>query len=152
MCNRPYRNVEEMNIALINNHNSIVTEEDITIHLGDFIWKGLNFDDIVYQLNGFHIFVKGNHDKAYPNKTIALKNYFKYEIKENQIFEFEYLNKRFVACHYPFYPQEWNGGYRNIMHFYGHVHKELASLENIAYHVGVDTNNWHPVNVKNFIK
>lgn len=147
MCDRPYTTVEEMNRALIDNHNAIVTEDDITIHLGDFVWKGLTFDDIVYQLNGFHIFVKGNHDHSYPTAGHAIKNYFKYEILENQIFEFEYLKKRFVACHYPFYPQEWNGGYRNIKHLYGHVHKKLASLENIAYHVGVDTNDWKPVDL-----
>lgn len=148
MCRRPYANVEEMNNALIDNHNSLVTEDDLTIHLGDFIWKGVAFDDIVYQLKGYHIFVKGNHDKAYPTQKHAKENYFKYEILENQIFEFEYLKQRFVACHYPLL--EWNGSFRNSVHFYGHTHR-VANFEKNSYHVGVDTNSWKPVNLKNFI-
>lgn len=147
LCKRPFYNVEEMNATIIENHNAFVSEDDVTIHLGDFIWKGLNFDDVVYQLKGFHIFLKGNHDHAYPQQSHAKKNYFKYEILDNQIFEFEYLKKRFVACHYPMY--EWNGSFRGSIHLYGHTHKEL-NLTN-AHHVGVDTNNFIPVNLKKFI-
>jgi calcineurin-like phosphoesterase family protein len=145
MCDRPYRNVEEMNIALINNHNSIVTEDDITIHLGDFIWKSVGFDDIVYQLNGTHIFIKGNHDKSYPSQEYAHIHRHKYSIRENQIFEFEYLKRRFVACHYPMV--EWNGSFHNSIHLYGHTHRDLNYAVN-SYHVGVDTNEWKPINLK----
>ncbi len=141
LCSRPYSNIQEMNEALVTNHNNVVTEEDITIHLGDFIWKGLKFDDIVYQLNGYHIFVKGNHDHSYPSS----KRNYKYEILENQIFEFIYLGKKYVSCHYPLV--EWNGSFHNNIHFYGHTHK-VAHHHNNAYHVGVDTNNWTPVNIK----
>lgn len=148
MCNRPYYSVDEMNEALINNHNCIVGDDDITIHLGDFIWKGLKFDDIVYQLNGYHIFIKGNHDHAYPSPRKDAK----YEILENQILEFKYLKKRFVACHYPFYPREWNGGYHRYINLYGHTHRRIEAVDNAGgYHVGVDTNDWKPVNLNKFI-
>lgn len=148
MANRPYDSVEKMDRELINNHNSIVSEDDTTIHLGDFIWKGHKFDDIVFQLNGFHIFIKGNHDHEYPSESYAKNNYFKYKILNNQIFEFEYMKKKFVACHYPIYQNEWNGGYRNSIHFYGHTHRDLEL--NNAFHVGVDTNEWKPINLTNF--
>jgi calcineurin-like phosphoesterase family protein len=148
ICDRPYTSVGDMDQALIHNHNSIVSNDDITIHLGDFIWKGHNFNHIVYQLNGFHIFIRGNHDHSYPSKQIADTNTDKYVILENQIFEFEYLKKYFVACHYPMI--EWNQSFRGSVHLYGHTHKVVEGSKN-SYHVGVDTNNWQPVEVSKFV-
>lgn len=37
-CNRPFSNVEEMDETLIANHNSIVNENDITIHGGILLY------------------------------------------------------------------------------------------------------------------
>ena len=37
LCNRPYKDLEEMHIALINNWNSVVTNEDDVYILGDFL-------------------------------------------------------------------------------------------------------------------
>ena len=142
-CDRPYENTTDMDNGLITNHNSIVSENDTTIHLGDFIWKGYKFEEIINQLNGFHIFIKGNHDHSYPKPTKG----HKYQVLENQILEFEYMKKRFVACHYPLY--EWNGSFRGSKHFYGHSHKE-RQIKN-AYHVGVDTNEYLPINLKTFL-
>lgn len=146
---RPCKNVAEMNETLIKNHNSVVTNDDVTIHLGDFIWSGSKFDDIVFQLNGFHIFLRGNHDGSYPTHSHAFEHSFKYEILHNQIFEFIYKNFKYVASHYPIY--EWNGYYQDVLHFYGHTHKELDYDEN-AFHVGVDGNNLTPINLNSFLK
>lgn len=35
-CNRPFKDVEEMNEAIINNWNNLVTNDDVIYHLGDF--------------------------------------------------------------------------------------------------------------------
>ena len=35
-CNRPFKDVNEMNKIIINNWNNIVTENDTVYHLGDF--------------------------------------------------------------------------------------------------------------------
>ena len=48
-----------------------------------------------------------------------------------------------VCCHYPMV--EWNGYYRNVLHFYGHIHNSFGNETNQymskvknAYNVGVD--------------
>ena len=35
-CNRPFKSVEEMNEAIINNWNKLVKKNDLIYHLGDF--------------------------------------------------------------------------------------------------------------------
>ncbi len=37
-CNRPFKDVKEMNETLINNWNSIVTNKDIVYHLARFLF------------------------------------------------------------------------------------------------------------------
>ena len=135
---RPFKDVEEMNEVMISNLNKVVGENDEVIHLGDFVWKG-NFFDYLNRLNGFHTFLKGNHDHCYPTRLEG-RNYL---IRKNQIFEFTYKENYYVACHYPFYEKEWNRGYRKSIHLYGHTHRDL-NIKN-AVHVGVDTNNFTPV-------
>lgn len=147
LCNRPYESIIEMNEDIINRHNSEVDENSITIHLGDFMWKGgkSDFENLVKRLNGYHIFIKGNHDHAYPSPCKKEK----YEILENQIFEFMYGKHRIVACHYPLY--EWNGMYKGSFHFYGHTHKTIPRPETgIRIHAGVDSNEYYPFSVSIF--
>ena len=63
-CNRPYASVEEMNNALIDNWNSVVKNDDLVIHLGDFA-LGRTIQDIkkhLDKLNGNKILILGNHD------------------------------------------------------------------------------------------
>jgi len=142
LCNRPFSDATEMDIALIDNHNNVVGHSDTTIHLGDFVWKG-DFMNIVNSLNGTHIFIRGNHDHLMSSAMETSK----YTVLNNQIYEFRENKKHFVCCHYPIL--EWNGFYKGAVHLYGHTHKELGYNKN-ASHVGVDGNNWTPININTF--
>lgn len=51
--------------VLENNWNSIIGDQDIVFHLGDFAWKHIS--DISNQLNGRKILLKGNHDRSKPS-------------------------------------------------------------------------------------
>lgn len=68
-CNRPFKDVDDMNNKLIHNWNQRVKEDDIVYHLGDFCFKGGVEGGISKpqywenQLNGKIIHIKGNHDK-----------------------------------------------------------------------------------------
>lgn len=61
-----------------------------------------------------------------------------------------------VCCHYPMV--EWNGYYRNVLHFYGHVHNtfhnettQYASKMKNAYNVGVDIIGFTPRTLEEII-
>ena len=61
--NRPFNSVEEMNKALIDNWNSVVTDKDTVMILGDFCW-GLEDEwiSILNKLRGTKQLILGNHD------------------------------------------------------------------------------------------
>jgi len=64
---KPMRNfarVSEMNRYMIRRHNEVVTKEDTTYHLGDFMFtrRWQDVAGILEQLNGSHVLILGNHD------------------------------------------------------------------------------------------
>lgn len=62
-CNRPFANVEQMNEAMIRNWNSVVGQDDVVFHLGDFCLGGsAEWIMILDRLNGHIHLVLGNHD------------------------------------------------------------------------------------------
>lgn len=129
-CNRPFSSVEEMNNTLIENHNRIVKKNDTTIHAGDFSFKKeAKTQDIIRQLNGNHIFLKGSHDKWLKEKGLFLW--------ENRI-----ENQYVVVCHYAL--RTWPCEHYGSWQLHGHSHGELTSIKN-QYDVGVDCNNFYPV-------
>ena len=61
--NRPFKSVEEMNVALIKNWNRAVKKEDTVFVLGDVSFLGTEKTaDIVSNLNGTKVLIMGHHD------------------------------------------------------------------------------------------
>ena len=63
MCDRPFLSIEEMNAALIDNWNSVVSNDDTVYILGDFIYRS-SISGKVYlrQMKGKKHLIIGNHD------------------------------------------------------------------------------------------
>ncbi len=83
-CNRPFKNVNEMNIAIVNKWNKFVREDDVVYFLGDMTY-GKNHHAIDYwlsKLNGKIFFIRGNHDKDKITKAKELKDNYLLEYKE----------------------------------------------------------------------
>lgn len=79
--NRPFGTIDEMDEALVNNWNSVVSNADHVYHLGDFCW-GKKDDWIKYLklLNGNIHIIKGNHDlKDYPSD---IKKYYETVLRD----------------------------------------------------------------------
>lgn len=130
---RPFETVEEMDNTLIENHNSVVQKNDITIHAGDFtLWKNIKgiYEKYINVLNGKHIFLKGSHD------------YWLQWGKSQQIWE-KHINKHyFVVCHYNM--RTWARSHYNSIQLFGHSHGRLKPTGQ-QHDIGVDNNNFFPL-------
>jgi len=127
-CNRPFKDVEEMNRVLIENWNSVVGKTDTVYHLGDFAFRrtfsGHDGSDLDFesQVNGKVIFLKGNHDSKYPKCII-----------ESMIIRQE--GHRIHLNHYPELANPL------MMSLVGHVHNKWK----VQYHVNANNTMGFPI-------
>ena len=146
-CNRPFKNVNEMNETIINNWNSIVKKDDTVYHLGDFC---LSHDDeiknIFNRLNGNKILIRYEEIgfKVLTHAPIILDEY------------------KIMLSHVPLPDSKIKDGYINL---HGHIHNKKISddypknySENKHINLSVDVTNYKPVsldeinkNIKNII-
>ena len=121
-CNRPFKDVEQMNDVMIANWNSVIGKDDTVFHLGDFcLGSAAEWTKILDRLNGKIYLIMGNHD---------LKN-----IRQGFISRFEHVamqmrieigKKRIYLCHYPFLCFE--GSYKDdVWQLFGHVHTRRSN-------------------------
>ena len=128
--NRPFTSVEEMDDAMIANWNNAVSSGDTVYILGDMCWgKQSRAIEILQQLNGDKVLIKGNHDK------LTNVDYAKQFIKVADYLEIEDAGKHIVLCHYPI--TCFRNQYYGWAHFYGHVHTgfQYNMVENFRYQV-----------------
>lgn len=74
-CDRPFKNVDEMNKKLIENWNKQVRERDHVYILGDFVWNTTSkkdYRELIKELNGNIHLVIGNHDQITTHQAIGL--------------------------------------------------------------------------------
>ncbi len=131
---RPYQNVKEMEEALIEAHNSVVTDNDEWFCLGDFAFTN-DKDDlerIFKALKGrTKRLIRGNHChtavRRLPWDSVAfgaLMNIDKVKVHIN---------------HHPFVAGQWDGAHHGSYHLFGHVHGgHVYDVPVRALDVGVD--------------
>lgn len=148
-CHRPFQSRSEMDQTLIKNWNSVVPEDGIVVHCGDFMLPHnediKEYNKYLNQLHGRVLLLRGNHDRAsldwVSDKLIAVRDQAMIVVDGVKIF----------AQHYPC--AAFNGDY----HVYGHIHT-LADgscygidgdvtkvMRKNTYDVGVDQNGYTPV-------
>lgn len=129
-CNRPFKDVNEMDNVLINNWNGIVKPNDTVLFLGDFAWSKEKY--YKSRLNGNIIHISGNHDKNILIQDLILlknKTYF----------------------HVAHKPEDCYSEY-NLC---GHVHEKWkVKRENgkLWINVGVDVWDYRPISFKEVFK
>lgn len=149
---RPYQDVEEMNVALINNWNAVVAKEDIVYFLGDFAFGHHSLERDSWwlkSLNGRKFMIIGNHDmgfKAHEYKGVGVKiNTVELAIEYWTDVGFErvydqpiVLDNFYILSHHPLDGVNHTQIFANI---HGHTHDVNysggnyfnASVENINY-------------------
>lgn len=150
---RPFKDSEEMDEALIKNFNNTVNANDILYILGDFTMYGSYKKCMKYreQLNCNHIhLVVGNHDKRFYKGYFEIGKPAVYESEQDYL-ELNYHGTRFCLSHYPFL--SWHGREQGAIMCHGHIHSKRRSNEINQWQqlrrfdVGVDANDYTPVSI-----
>jgi len=116
--NRPFKDVNEMNTDLIRRWNARVKEDDTVYILGDFSWSGpQKTEEILKQLTGKKILVKGNHDNRWYRP--GLRKYFEDVCNRLEI-PISGCNYPCTLSHSPVFFHTHQ--HRGAVMLYGHVH------------------------------
>lgn len=149
-CNRPAKDVEEMNALLVERWNSKVGNQDEMYFLGDFAFCGTNkATTILDQLNGKKYWIRGNHDYNLAKKV---GHYFEW-IKDYHVLrihdryqsdsgEWTQYHQAIVLMHFPIL--SWENMQHGSWHLHGHCHGNLQDIGTTRLDIGVDTNNLYP--------
>ena len=129
-CNRPFKNIQEMDEYIINKWNSMIHKHEHVYIIGDFAFK----DHMKYinSLNGKKHLIVGNHDAM--NKECL--NRFE-SVSEQKLIK--YNNRFFVLNHCCM--RTWDDCHRGNIHLFGHSHNRIETY-NLSFDVGMDTNNY----------
>jgi calcineurin-like phosphoesterase family protein len=128
LSKRPFENIEEMDMYLINNWNMNIGEKDRIFHLGDFG----NFKAINLLKFGKMYFLEGNHER----KNNEILSDYRVEYLDNNIIDIDNILIELVHE-----PSKRN---KDIFCLFGHVHK-LSMIKQNALNVGIDCHNYIPI-------
>lgn len=144
-CNRPFKDVPEMNEAMIERWNEKIKRNDRVYHLGDFaLTHKEKLESILDRLNGKIYLIAGNHESS----AIQLRNKFEW-IKEYHELKVPDPDgqggyQRIMLFHYAM--RTWRGEGRGNWSLYGHSHGNLPDLEDkLSFDVGVDAHDFYPL-------
>ena len=116
---RDFDTIEEMNEAIVDGINSVVGQDDVLIHLGDFSFGGFEniqkFRDRII-CKEIHL-ILGNHDTHIENNKGDVQELF---TSVNHYTRLLYKNKTFVLFHFPI--SSWDSLNKGHIHLHGHVH------------------------------
>lgn len=158
-CNRPWnsgkdsdgniivtqKDIEEMNEEMIMRWNSVVPNDGIVYHLGDFALGDRNkIKEILPRLNGKINLIMGNHD----TKSVD----FYYECGFNRVYDHPILLKDFfILSHEPISFLNKNSCFGNI---YGHVHDSdvYKTFSPNSCCVCVERHDYKPISLKYIIE
>lgn len=163
---RPFSSIEEHDETIINNWNSVVSDDDIVIHLGDAVMGPREQNlPVIDRLNGRIILVPGNHDTVSSVESASRRERFRpiYERHFDAIWPECVSLGSVVLSHYPpaeipdhgevdrfsFMRPRTDEGHNVFVHGHSHQTHTHTPLANggVAVNVGVDANNWTPVSI-----
>ena len=169
--NRPWTDVKVMNTELINLWNETVNDNDVVFVVGDFCWTKdwSEKNKIIKLLNGSVIFfVPGNHDNVELYKKVKDKRLR--ILSDNVILYVSGIDEdkptrehEFMVSHCPL--ATWPHFYRGVLNLHGHIHSgprskseidrpgfDLKLKPHLTYDVGVDNNEYKPVEIREILK
>jgi calcineurin-like phosphoesterase family protein len=138
---RPFRDIEEMDEALIANWNAVIRPGDLVYHLGDFALCDVErATKIVARLVGQKYLVFGNHDKVLRKHKPFLGHW----VWQRELTSITVENQKIVLCHFAMLT--WESSHHGTWQLHGHSHGSLPDNPRARrLDVGVDCWGQHPV-------
>jgi calcineurin-like phosphoesterase family protein len=162
--NRPHKSVQEMNEALIENWNLVVTDEDVVWYLGDFSLSASAVGEILPRLNGKEIhLVQGNHDKTFRKSQKWIDQYLEWGFASIQEEHFDTFGTDYLfrLCHFPYkgndhssierYPDKRPTKGKEDYLLCGHIHILWKKKDNML-NVGVDVHDYTPISLEQVLE
>ena len=148
-CERPFENIEDMNYHILGKYLRLVQPQDTVFILGDLtIKRSSSFKptlaEIIKNLPGQKHLVRGNHD--YYTK--------KFYLEECGFLSFnsKIETEKYIIVHDPAdYTSEDLSSQKILIHGHQH-HYEWMRRRDKKFDVGVDGNNFYPVNLEEIKK
>ena len=151
-CDRPFKDINEMNKVIIDNYRKVVNENDEVYFLGDLTMCGPNQRDkvarVMNKLPGTKHLILGNHDRFKPfsyhsmgfsSVHTALRTTFHHD-------SLVFGNAEFYLAHDPAWAQ-----IPLTLWICGHIHNNWKSMKTlkgtIIVNVGVDVHNFKVVSL-----
>jgi len=169
LSNRPFDSLEEMDEALIENHNKIVKPQDIVFHLGDIAEYGEE-EEYFRRCHGHFEIILGNHDNYYTIMRLARSRTNIQSVTDYSLQKFR--QTWFALFHYPI--EDWDQRYKGSIHLHSHTHEKKFKRPNIPvdsaldttikpirfppdlhcnrFHVGVDATDYSPVSLDTILE
>lgn len=129
--NRPFIDLKDMELTLIERWNSVVTNEDKVFIVGDFV-NGKNDLHVVKSLKGDKYLIRGNHDilSNAEYRESGLKEVYDYPI---------IIEGYWILSHEPLYVNK-NMPYVNV---FGHVHNNPSYRDYSSHSICVSVEREH---------
>lgn len=169
LCDRPFKDVEEMNAELIHRWNSVVGPDDTVLHLGDLaLGQREHSIGLTAALHGRKLIVPGNHDVFWPHYGASAQN----KALGTELLEragWQLLPEQLTATlaghevlisHFPYFGdshgQDRHAELRPIDTglplIHGHTHDTDHGPRENHFHVGVDAHDFTPVPIGEIAK
>lgn len=144
---RGFDNVHDMNEAIVQRWNSVISPEDEVYLLGDVMLGdstvGMSY---LLRLNGKIHIILGNHD---TDTRVALYQTAPNVVEVALAAKIKYNKHHFFMTHYPCFTGnlEKESLTQCTCNLYGHTHQKSNFYNDIPfmYHVGVDSHNCYPI-------
>lgn len=147
LSKRPFVNVEEMDRTIINNWNTIVKDDDIVFHLGDFG----NYET-VKQLNGTIFLILGNYERKDIEEGKITLDYLEHigiqVIPDNeQITHYIPETEEKICMQLQHEPSKCD---KNVFNLFGHIHGRQM-IKKFGLDVGVDCHHFKPISIEDVL-
>ena len=141
----PFQDGAQMDRALIDAWNSVVSPRDVVYHLGDFSLRPAEtVNGLLKKLHGIKHLIVGNHDRVDGVNGFRLQGW----ASMREMAKISVDGQSVFLCHYPM--REWPGMWQGTVHLYGHVHGNLQPLPG-SMEVGADVWGGKPVQMMDIL-